>query len=265
MWNDYVEQLTRGWDWPSRTPEGVMKNYHRARKRSEQIRERLKNPVSLKGGGPLQPATIRQLENEEKHLIQEVYCYRKLIKCLVKYNLLPTSKLISGENRMQFVFSLWTMLELPELGRAVYYANRLINCRYDHMTPSTNKEYIQRRSEPGWSPEKKDEQSREDLYDALVNSLNETVQSIKRERQRFLLSGTPWRPAKNNSNITGNKISNAHYEKQINHNDKIFKVHRGGLYKPPEVSTDKADDILSDTFKAWQREQRAKTEHHENA
>jgi len=44
-----------------------------------------------------------------------------------------------------------------------------------------------------------------------------------------------------------------------------LKVHNGGLYKPSECPTYQADDLLSDEFKAWQREQRTKPDHHDNA
>lgn len=44
-----------------------------------------------------------------------------------------------------------------------------------------------------------------------------------------------------------------------------LKVHRGGLYKPSERPTYKADDLLSGEFKAWQRARRAKPDHHDNA
>jgi len=44
-----------------------------------------------------------------------------------------------------------------------------------------------------------------------------------------------------------------------------MNVIKGGIYKPAEVITDGADDILSETFKAWRREQIAKTDQHDNA
>jgi hypothetical protein len=230
MWDDYVRQLSRGWDWPSYTPEGVMKNYHETIQRLAKVRERLKNPVKRNGDGPLRPATIRLFKNEEKELSQRAADYRQLIKCLVKYNLLPTNKLISGENRMQFVFTLGTMLELPELGRAVYYANRLMHSRYDYTVPSTDKEYLQ--LPPRWSYPKKKEESRESMYGALIDSLSETVQKLKLQRQRLLFSGSPWKPKKNDSNIAGTETTSDHCEKEVKHNDKIFKVLRGGLYRP---------------------------------
>jgi hypothetical protein len=198
MWNDYVEQLSRGWDWPSHTPEGAMKNYQETIRRLAKVRERLKNPVKRNGDGPLRPATIRLFKNEEKSLIQAADNYRGLIKCLVKYNLLPTNKLISGENRMQFVFTLGTMLELPELGKVVYYANRLMHSRYDSRIPSTDKESIQR--PPAYYRPQKKEESRESMYGALIDSLSETVQKLKLQRQRLLFSGNPRKPEKNDSN-----------------------------------------------------------------
>ena len=42
-----------------------------------------------------------------------------------------------------------------------------------------------------------------------------------------------------------------------------LNVHRGGLYKPSERPTYKADDFLSGEFKAWQRAQRAETDYQE--
>jgi len=250
MWNDFVKEISNGYDWPH-TPESVMEHYHDITKRLETVRKRLKNPVSLKGGGSLKPATIHQIERDEKELTTRVYYYRKFIKQLVKYNLLPTSKLISGEDRKQFVFSLWTMLELPELGRAIYYANRLIGCQYNHHgTPSTNEDYVKWKESCHYRYPKREEQSRESMYDALISALNETVQKLKTERQRLLFSGNPWKPQKDNTSIADSEIINDSSqhddEKQIIHNDKIFKVYKGGLYKPPEVAVGKVNDILCD-------------------
>ncbi|MGV8059805.1 MAG: hypothetical protein AB2L12_17565 [Smithellaceae bacterium] len=199
-WDSFVENVSRGYNYfPCHTPEGAIANYHLTKKSLENVRNRLKNPVNLNGGGPLKPATIHQMEREEKSLIQQVDHYQKFIKKLVKYNLLPTNKLISGEDRKQFVFSLWTMLELPELGKAVYYANRLIDSRYDLIgTPSTDEDYIKWKAEPGrrYYNKKKEEQSRESMYGALINSLDKTIEHVQKERQRLIFSGTPWRSRK---------------------------------------------------------------------
>jgi hypothetical protein len=283
-WDDFVERISKGYNWPASTPEGVMENYHLINKRLTNLRKRLKNPVNLKGGGPLQPSSIRQFEMQEKKLIQDVYNFRKLIKCLVKYNLLPTNKLISGENGSQFVFSLWTMLELPELGKAVYYANRLMGSRYGHgSTPATNKDYAVRQSlHEGYIPRKNEERSRESMYDALIGSLSEAVQKLKTERQRLLFSGTPWQPPKNDSESNGIKT-----EKETNSCDVFSKVHvlldelqeyrrcYPSPYfkkKPCENLPNKAEGeksqpvgIISKEFLAFQREQRMKTEQHLNA
>lgn len=258
MWDKFVGRISSGWECSDHTPEGVMENYHSTMNRLENVRERLRNPVSLKGGGPLKPATIRLLEKEKKDRIREVYHYRKLIKCLVKYNLLPTNKLISGKDRKQFVFSLWTMLELPELGKAVYYANRLIDSRYDNWTPSTNRDYAQWASQPSKpSREKKEERSREGMYDALINALNEAMLHIKKERQRLLFSGEPWKPRKNNSDITDLPC-----ERQIEHKgvfDKEsgkLKVIHGGQYKPPVKHEEGPANSFTEEFKAFLEKER---------
>ncbi len=280
LWEDYVEKISHGWAWPEYTPEKVMETYHHTNKRLANVRERLKNPVSLKGGGPLQPSTIRQLENEEKNLIKEVYNYRKFIKCLVKYNLLPTSKLISGKDRKQFVFSLWTMLELPELGKAIYYANQLMGSRYGHgSTPATNQDYAVRQSlHEGYLPRKHEERSRESMYDALVDSLNATLERLKKERQRLLFSGEPWKPQKNNSDDM-QEATIADLKRRIADAEARLPAH--GIKKPcilslitqkglvPVVSAGQVPetikDGLSDEFRSFLKKDRSGTEHHENA
>ena len=208
-WDEFVRDISRGWN-PS-TPEGVMKNYHRTLAKLTKIRERIKNPVSRRGGGQLSPATIRSLEREEKVYNREVAAYQKLIKKLVKHNLLPTSKLISGDDRRQFVFSLGVMLELPELGKAVYYANRLISSVYDCCaSPSTDEDYLQRQAELGmWNcviEQKKELRSRESMCNAIIDSLNEAISHIRKERQRFLTSGKIWKP-KDDSKITDTRVT----------------------------------------------------------
>ncbi len=44
-----------------------------------------------------------------------------------------------------------------------------------------------------------------------------------------------------------------------------LKVHTGGLYNPSERQTYKADDLISDEFKAWRRAQRTRADHSDNA
>lgn len=303
MWDDFVKRVSNGYDWPSYTPEGIVNNYHHARKRLMRLEDRLKNPVSLKGGGSLRPTTIRQLEREKKSLIQSVAYYKKFIKTLVKKNMLPTSELISGKDRMQFIFSLWTMLELPEFGKAVYYANRLIGSRYDSFgMPSTNDDYIKWVSQMRRRERNMEERSRESMYDALIKALNETLARIKSERQRLLFSGKAWKPPENNAEDRTMKTDVKKTETEIESNKEVFArvhtlldeladyrrcypkpnlkkessenkvnpsntnlaVHKGGLYIPSERPAYLADDFISDEFKAWQRAQRAKTHHQEN-
>lgn len=205
-WDEFVRRVSHGWN-PS-TPEGVMKSYQRTVKMLDETRERIKNPVSRRGGRPLSPATIRSLEREEKVLSRQVTGYRKLIKQLVKYNMLPTSKLISGEDRRQFVFSLGTMIELPELGKAAFYANKLISSVYDPCaTPSTDEDYSKQQEKygmRGYVLGTKELRSRESMCNALIDSLNEAILHVKKERQRFLTAGKIWKP-KDDSKITDTK------------------------------------------------------------
>jgi hypothetical protein len=268
-WDDFVRGASMRYGGLEQTPEGVMKSYHDTNKSLTTVRERLKNPVNLKVGGPLRPSSICQLEREEKELVRTADVYRKLIKRLVKYNLLPTSKLISGANRKEFVFSLQTMIELPELGKAVHYANRLMGLRYDDVIPSTNDGYVQCLKEPGRRRHELEERSRESMYESLIKSLNETVQKLKTERERLLFSGTPWKPQKDDSDIVdaiypGNEMANDQSrddEKQILNSDKKMKVLRGGLYKTPAVVP---NDLLSGEFNEWSKGQRSNVNHNEN-
>ena len=262
MWDDFVRGISSRYDWPCYTAEGIMESYHHTRKRLVKLEGRFKKtPISTKGGKrPLQPATIRQLEKERESLIQSVASYQKFIKVLVKKNMLPASKLISGEDRKQFIFSLWTMLELPELGKVVFYANRLTRTRYDHSTPSTNDEYKQQLE--SWGLRKPGERSREEMYDALVDALNETLARIQRERERLIFSGEPWKAKETEPGLISEERGAEEIETQALNG---LKVINGGLYEPPDVSIDKVGDILSDTFKAFRREQQAKTDNHENA
>ena len=237
-WDNFVRETSMRYKtW--QTPEGVMESYHDTNKCLRTVRERLKNPVKRKGGdGPLLPSSIRQLEREEKKLNESADAYRKLIKRLVKYNLLPTSKLISGTDRRQFVFSLQTMIELPEFGKAVYYANRLLGSRFDYPpTPATNDEYVQcLKSMPGRLQSELDLRSRESMYDALLNSLNETMQKLKKERQRFLFSGKSWKPIKDEAKNTGGEKTDT--DEKLNRIEKkvdFLKVIKGGLYNSGRI------------------------------
>lgn len=189
MMDEFVRDLSHGYGGCS-TPEGILDAYKTTKSNLKRVRLRLKNPVNLNGGSPLKPSTIRQMETEEANLVKQVDHYRKFIKKLFQYNLLPTNKLISGKDRSQFVFSLWTMLELPEFGKAVYYANRLI-CDRGRTLP-TNEDYRQWLSHPGLMPRKKEEQSRENMYDALVDSLRLTIEHVQRDRQRLIFSDTQY-------------------------------------------------------------------------
>jgi hypothetical protein len=210
MWDDLVEQAI-GYHWyPCYTPEKVLDNYRDIIRELVVTRKRLKNPVSLKGGAPLKPDSVRQLESKKRCLLGRAKGYRRFIKQLVKYNLLPTSKYISGKSRMQFVFSLWTMLEIPELGKITRYANRLINARYRYY-PSTEKDYYKWLSEPGRMQLAKEECCRETMYDVLINSLEEAIQSIKKKRERFVFSGYPY-PYKPEKKYTGKVINISDYQ-----------------------------------------------------
>ncbi|MEI7636151.1 MAG: hypothetical protein WCJ37_02515 [Syntrophus sp. (in: bacteria)] len=240
MWEECVKMISGGWRWGVYTSESVMKHYHYANKRLTNLTKRLDNPVSLKGGGPLKPTTIRQLKKEKEKLIQDVAFWKKFIKILVKKNLLPTNKLISGEDRMQFAFSLWTMLELPELGKAVYYANRLTGCRYDHITTATNNGYAQKIAEGVYlRAEKEEERSRESMCDALINSLNEALARIMKERQRLLFSGSPLKQQTDTADAWKPALTAIH----------------GGLYTPPPVKI--VDDQLTDKFRAFLEKERS--------
>jgi len=254
-WDNFVRGASMRYGGMSQTPEDIMETYHRMNKRLATVRERLKNPVSLKGGGPLQPASIRQIEREEKELIQSADEYRKLIEKLVKYNLLPTSKLISGADRKQFIFSLQTMIELPEFGKAVYYANRLMGSRYDPVIPSTNNDYVQWLNQPGSRfRSEQEERSRESMCDALVNALNETLARIMRERKRLLFSGTPGKPhypeaeTKNQSGSLQQKPIVAPKTDTADAWKPALMAIKGGSYEPP---VNKVDDHLGDEFRAF--------------
>jgi len=225
-WDDFVRGASMRYGGLEQSPEGVVESCRGINRRLRRVRDRLKNPVNLKGGGQLKQSSILQLKNQEKDLTQQADAYRKLIKQLVKYNLLPTSKLILGADRKNFIFSVQTMIELPEFGKAVYYANRLMGSRYDDTVPSTNSGYVQWLKLPyRIQRDKHEERSRESLYNALLNSLNEVIQKIQTERQRLLYSGTPWKSNEADSetadsvNEVANEAAADNCEKRINNKD----------------------------------------------
>jgi hypothetical protein len=115
------------------------------------------------------------------------------------------------------------------------------------MIPSTNEDYVKWKSQPGTCHPAQEEWSRESMYNALIDSLNEAVQKIKKERQGHLFSGKPWKPQKKDSSIT-EAAAISSLEKDTDNKDSMdsvndqpaklgkgLKVINGGLYKPPEV------------------------------
>lgn len=186
-WNKYVENLMSRYKWNVYEPGAVVGWYHGTKKELAQLEEKLKNPVKPKTGERLSPAYIKQLEIKRKGLIETEHAYRKLIKHMVKFNLLPTSKLISGEDRQQFVFTLLTMLALPELGKVTYWANRLTDAQFSGGYHATNEDYEREHRIYKRPTERKEgERSREDLYDSLVAALNETMRRLIAERWKFI-------------------------------------------------------------------------------
>lgn len=123
-----------GWDeiirWTgNEAPESVLPAYRDKIRKLAYIRRRIKNPV-MKNGGTLKPATIRGLECDERYQSKTAKAHRELIKRMVKYNLLPTSKLISGKQKTRFVFSLNAMVMFPFLSKVVYFANETAEAIY---------------------------------------------------------------------------------------------------------------------------------------
>lgn len=104
-------------------PEDILFGYRDIIKSLVEVRRRLKNPVSLRDERPLKPQYIKVLQREEEKLSKKAKRHRKLIKVLIRYNLLPPSKLIPGEERCQFVFSLRSMVMFPLLGEVVSCVN----------------------------------------------------------------------------------------------------------------------------------------------
>ncbi len=201
-WDRQMDLLFKGHTghyWGSRTPEGVLEDYKQTLSRLREIREQLKTGTGKRG--PLRPSSIKQIECEERRLLRDREVYKDLIRHMVEYNLLPVSKIISGEDRRQFVFSLRAMLELPEFGRVVYYANRLLEERYHDELPATNQDFFLKHAgdqvPPGYrllrESELKDH-SRESIFNCMVGALRDLAANIERNRDHFLTSGTPWKP-----------------------------------------------------------------------
>jgi len=261
-WDKYADKLFKGNRryWGSRTPEGILSDYRSTVSDLRAIRNQLKNPIGRRSGTPLKPSTIKQLEGLQRRLIEDREAYKGLIKCLVKYNLLPVNKLISGENRNQFVFSLRTMLELPEFGRAVYYANCLMECRYNNDIPSMHFGCIQKYNEyqmrGGKSPFKEDnDYNRKKLYDSMIEALEEILQKARKEKQRFLTAGTPWQ-----SNYKKEENRKVIETQRQSYDIKGLKVLNGGLHSQIAFSSI-TEDVLSEEGRAFiEREKGKKNE-----
>lgn len=109
-------------------PEQVPGLYHEIIVDLIKIRKRLKNPVSVQGHRrPLMPATIKHFQSEEQRLLAEKEDYKKAIKEMIKYNVLPVNGLIPEKDGRRFIFHLGTMIELPFLSEIVHSANRIVN------------------------------------------------------------------------------------------------------------------------------------------
>lgn len=186
-WNNYVKNLMAEYSWKTYEPGAVVRWYHETKKELANLEKKLKNPIKRKTGERLKPSTIKQLEHRRRDLISQERSYKRLIKQLVKFNLLPTSKLISGEDRQQFVFTLITMLTLPELGKVTYWANRLTDAQYNASFPATNDDYEREHYRYKHAKKREEgERSREDLYDSLIAALNETMRRLISERWKFI-------------------------------------------------------------------------------
>lgn len=108
-------------------PEDVPQNYHDAVKQLIRVRKKLKNPISSVGyPRPLMPATIRGYKSDEQELLDRIGNYKKLIKQMLKYNILPLSKIIPDKDKLKFIFTLGAMVEFPFLGKVVSSANELV-------------------------------------------------------------------------------------------------------------------------------------------
>lgn len=108
-------------------PEDVPKYYHDIIKELIQIRKKLKNPVSSQGyPRPLMPATIRNYQSREQELLDKKEEWKRAIKEMLKYNVLPLNSLVPGKDGLGFIFHLGVMIELPFLSEIVSSANKLV-------------------------------------------------------------------------------------------------------------------------------------------
>lgn len=192
-WDDLVKDLSWGWG-RAATPEQIVKEYYSAERRLAEVREILKNPIHKRGGQykdkPLAAGTVKCLESEERKLIRELATGKELLKRLAQYNLLPTSKLISGEARMQFVCSLRTMIFAPELGKAIYYLNKLLSDQLRGWYSATNEDEEEKQKDRTYHRYTPDEErSRECLVDNIIESLSEALLRIKGRREKLIYLG----------------------------------------------------------------------------
>jgi len=193
-WEDFVASVSnRCWYRDPGTPGRVLKSYRYAVRELEETKKRLAYPINKRDGNPLSVRTIKTLQSQERRLTKDIAAHKKLIKHLAKHNLLPIHPLITDKDRRQFVFSLQAMIELPEFGKAVFYANRLLSLRHDDIIPATNKDTDLRYSIlPGCINDQSEHRSRESLYNALVDTLQSLTTRIEKGREYLIHGGTPW-------------------------------------------------------------------------
>ena len=145
-------------------PEDVLDNYRTVIRSIVETRKRISNPVSLREGRPLKPATIAAFRSSEKELLQEAKRYRRLIKLMVKYNLLPTNKLISGTDRSQFIFTLVSMIMFPFIGEIVHHANA-VSYRHPFLMMS-----------------EQEQTKKKVAYSQLIQSLEKAARELRKKR-----------------------------------------------------------------------------------
>jgi len=152
-------------------PEQVPGLYHDIIVRLIKVRKRLKNPVSTQGHPrPLMPATIKQLQSQEQQLIAEKEEYKKAIKEMVKYNVLPVSGLVPEKDGRKFIFHLGTMIELPFLSDVVHSANRIVNNGIDDRDKNVR---------------------------LLISTLKDTIKKVEEKRAYYIKSqAKPFMPEK---------------------------------------------------------------------
>ena len=174
--------------WGNDMPEDVPIGYHSTKKDLVEVRKRLKNPVYLRGGGrPLPLSNIRQLESQERSLLKTAEQYRTLIKYMIKYNLLPLNKQISGKESSKFIFTLGSMIEFPFFDKVVYYANELTKLHFSRA----------------------ERQEVESNFLLLIQSLETAIRELK-ERKLVYRQSRPKKPSKS-KNSNGNVYSLADY------------------------------------------------------